>query len=109
MATYTGLISFSYFSYINHPISESIDIIVNFDNNTLSYSGMLAFSVFNINGSFTGRGQITGSVDFKNDNAPLIGLIGQNKAIGAFATEKRNSGPSGGFGGGFTATRQIPE
>ncbi len=107
MATYTGLIALSYLSGVDWNINESIDIIANFDNNTLSYSGNLGtFSYpFSINGNFTDRGLITGKAILRSREVSLIGLIGQNKAIGVFADEGRSR--MGSFAGGFTATRQT--
>ncbi len=102
ISTYAGSVSVSYYntSYYVRDITENIDIIVNFDNKTLRYSGQVASNSFSINGSFTDRGIITGSVDF-GDTGDLIGLIGQNEAIGVFS-----SGSTGiRFGGGFTVYR----
>ena len=84
---------------------KEIDIEVNFDNSRLTYSGDISGTgedarLFNINGGFTARGQITGYVDFRSVSAPLIGLIGQTEMTGVFAEER------GGFAGGFTATRE---
>ena len=95
-------------------ITKDIDIIVDFDNNTLSYSGDLTLDnlnprkthVFNINGNFTDRGILTGTVDFNTAETPLIGLIGQDEVIGVFASSYENQDS---FAGGFTATRQPAE
>ena len=104
--TYTG----------NNHARQDIDINVNFDDKTLSSSGdwRLGFtSSFSINGNFTDRGQITGSVEFRFLTAPLIGLIGQDELIGVFATAdppttngRFNSDRFKVFSGGFKATRE---
>ncbi len=104
-ATYVGSLSLK--AYNIPTIIENIDIIADFDNNTLSYSGNLDSNVdysFSINGRFTDRGQITGSVDFRSVNVHLIGLIGQEEAIGVFATAEEAQSKA--FAGGFTATRE---
>ncbi len=135
-ATYAGSVSVEYL--VNRPpsssdddriknITKNIDITVDFELNTLSYSGNLglnAFNIssfsnsgqitFNINGSFTDRGQITGSVRFNGAFAhtcsrcnyegitgDLFGLIGQNEMFGIFG-----GGDGDEFAGGFTATRK---
>nr|MCA8835665.1 hypothetical protein [Pseudomonadota bacterium] len=74
-ATYTGSVSLKYRYKTVHGNSRdaffdndsSISLVVDFDNNRISYSGGLgsSFHPFNINGNFTDRGQITGTVDFK--------------------------------------------
>ena len=88
---------------------KNIDIIVNFDDNMLSYSGSLERfeSSYNlsIDGNFTDRGILTGTVNFRDAPAPLVGLIGQTKAIGAFVSGFNDIERSE-FAGGFTATRQ---
>ena len=88
-------------------LTQNIDIIANFGDNTLSYSGDLVSNSnpFNINGNFTDRGIITGTVDFRGSETILYGLIGQNEAIGVFSDGSGNSS----FAGGFTATRQPAE
>ncbi len=85
-------------------LTKNIDIIADFGNNTLSYSGDWGSSdtAFNINGNFTDRGILTGTVNFNTTEAPLIGLIGQDEAIGVFSTGNSNKK----FAGGFTATRE---
>ncbi len=85
-------------------LTENIDIIVDFRNSTLSYSGFVSSSdnPFNINGNFTDRGILTGKVNFRSAETPLYGLIGQVEAIGVFSNGH-------GFAGGFTATRQPAE
>ena len=106
-ATYAGSISLQFYSntqnnIYNAPLTQDIDIIADFGDNTLSYSGNLGSSdnPFNINGNFTDRGILTGTVDFRSSETMLYGLIGQDEMIGVFAAE------SGGFAGGFTATRE---
>ena len=106
---YTGTLKSSYYGDFSSPSSivKNIDIIVNFDNNTLSYSGHFRSIPFSINGSFTDRGIITGSAnlqrDYDNLNAPLIGLIGQTEMIGGFLYTRAGSNK---ITGGFTATRK---
>ncbi len=91
--------------------SNNLVLIVNFNDNTLTYSGTLRFinshsSRFNIsldiNGNFTDRGQITGTVNYNFVQATLRGLIGQNKAIGVFSSNHGHQA----FAGGFIATRE---
>ena len=137
MATYAGELLLDHYSNNsifgrNDRITKNIDIIVDFDNNMLSYSdsytvtdntGMVGFNYihsyvsknFRINGSFTDRGQITGSVTFGTGNGHLIGLIGQNEAIGVFVYNVVHQGQGGGglingarggFAGSFTVTRE---
>ncbi len=109
-ATYAGSVSLEYTGrfisssrfFTRHVVdNKSIALMVNFDDKTLTYSGWVDSNTFTINGNFTDRGQITGTANFKNIKAPLIGLIGQDEAIGVFASES--------IAGGFTATRQEPE
>ncbi len=90
----------------NPAITKNINIIANFDDKTLTYSGNLGSgdNPFNINGSFTDRGILTGTVDFKSIESPLIGLIGQDEAIGIFRVHALIGNKS--FAGGFTATRE---
>ncbi len=110
-ATYTGQVSVQYaanrnsrFEY-NRPLNQNIDIIVNFDNKTLSYSGNFRNGYsFNINGNFTDRGILTGTADFRSNETKLYGLIGQDKAIGVFS--KASDDIESAFAGGFTATRE---
>ena len=114
-ATYAGSVIAQYHSNRANPvITKSIDIIADFDNNTLSYSGNLIASnnyssVFSINGNFTDRGILTGKVNLGSQEANLRGLIGQDEVLGVFASESvrfRGSLGTGIFAGGFTATRQ---
>ncbi len=128
MATYTGTIN------IAHPIligvvyegngsngrsTENISINVNFDDKTLSSSGgfdptldyftrsVTHSNLFTMDGSFTDRGMLTGTFNFRGKDAPLIGLIGQTDVIGVFATKERTSSSRNlPFAGGFTATRE---
>ncbi len=108
-ATYSGSISLHYSNIqkniYNAPLRQDIDIIADFGDNTLSYSGNLSSrgDPFNINGNFTDRGILTGTVDFISISTPLIGLIGQDETIGVFAGGVF-SGKN--FAGGFTATRE---
>ncbi len=78
---------------------EDSDIIVNFDNNTLSYS---VHNKFSITGSFTDRGIITGVVSDRSSrtirSTSLRGLIGQTEMMGVFSGQLVQ--------GGFRATRQ---
>ena len=125
-ATYAGLVVVQHggnyssrdsngYTY-NSALTKNIDIIVNFDDKTLSYSGNLVFRdasraysqsasyKFSINGDFTDRGILTGIVNFNSygfwdTKAPLIGLIGEDELIGIFSSKES-------FAGGFTATRQ---
>ncbi len=105
-AIYAGHVNFAYFSNSNQNISSSqtVDITADFDNNTLSYSGNLVSSsssvfAFSMDGAFTNRGLITGTVNFDSSEGQLLGLIGQDKAIGVFSNKVL-------FAGGFTTTRQ---
>ncbi|MCA8836001.1 MAG: transferrin-binding protein-like solute binding protein [Proteobacteria bacterium] len=82
--------------------TTNINLVVNFGDNSLSYSGMIATNAFSINGNFTDRGQITGTANFRDTEATLFGLIGQTEMIGAFATGYKDKA----FTGGFTATRE---
>ncbi len=119
MATYAGEVLVSYFkSNSSRNITNNINITVNFDNNTLIYVGDLDYVVgyligripatasksFSINGNFTDRGQITGTVEFDSVAGNLIGLIGQDEAFGVF-TDGTND-LFNAFAGGFTATRE---
>ncbi len=109
-ATYAGTVSLEFVSdsnVINKINNKSIDIIANFGNNTLSYSGNLSPSSnpFNINGNFTDRGILTGTVNLNGTEAPLVGLIGQIEIIGIFSNHRGYYYDSP-FGGGFTATRE---
>ncbi len=118
IATYTGSVSLD--AMIENPtiiagfsFTKNIDIIVNFDDKTLAYSGHLGSLSFglhslNINGRFSDRGSINGSVDFRGRTAPLYGLIGQNEAIGVFATSSASiSGmKEKSFAGGFRVNRE---
>ncbi len=105
-ATYAGSVSIRGWN-TGRIITEDIDIIVDFDNNTLSYSGNVDSSSnpFRITGNFTDRGLIGGTVRFRASNAPLIGLIGQDEAIGVFATIEGTHFRSS-YAGGFIATRE---
>ncbi len=119
MATYAGEVLVSYFeSNRSRNITDNINITVNFDNNTLIYVGDLdyvagyligripsiASKSFSINGNFTDRGQITGTVEFDSVAGNLIGLIGQDEAFGVFTDG--TSDLFNAFAGGFTATRE---
>ena len=120
-ATYTGAFSFhSTLHDRNSPALTQIDIIADFDNNTLSYSGNVGYDEhigyygdnnprhnFHINGTFTDRGILTGNVSFNLHGANLIGLIGQDEAIGVFASIRasRFSGDEE-FAGGFRVLRE---
>ena len=115
-ATYTGSVSLQYPAFFSSGsnITKNIDIRVNFYNKTLTYDGILD-SVYNytfsINGNFTDRGQITGSVKFRTAEGDLIGLIGQNEAIGVFTGRRYNKGlgvtaRNRAFGGGFRVFRE---
>ena len=111
-ATYAGSVSVQYAT--NHhgqarnahykpALTQNIDIIVNFGDKTLSYSGNLEYNPFRINGNFTDRGILTGTVSFNTNEAPLYGLIGQDETIGVFSNVSRGVGS---FAGGFIATRE---
>ncbi len=80
----------------------NINLAVNFGDNSLSYSGTIADNAFSINGSFTDRGHITGTANFRDTEAGLFGLIGQTEMIGAFRSQYTDKD----FAGGFTATRE---
>ncbi len=114
IATYAGELKMQGGNQVE---SFIINLTVNFNTNKLTYAHDLVydsakrFRKVNINGEFTDRGQITGSV--KHDwgisgifEAPLIGLIGQDEAFGVFAVENNGYGK---FAGGFTATREPDE
>ncbi len=104
IATYSGSVSVNYYKGRSDALDGAgkIDVTVNFSNNTLRYAGVIEKNAFNINGSFTDRGVITGSVNFGGSgDAPLIGLIGQNEAMGVFASGT----PRGQYAGGFTLLR----
>ena len=114
-AIYAGSVIAQYHSNRANPvITKNIDIIADFDNNTLSYSGNLVASnnyssVFSINGNFTDRGILTGKVNLGSQETNLRGLIGQDEVFGVFASESvrfRGTLVIGIFAGGFTATRQ---
>ncbi len=100
---YAGSVSMQYYNKHGHikDITENINIIVNFDNNTLRYSGQVASNSFNINGSFTDKGVIDGSVNFAGNETILRGNIGQNESAGRFTSQKDSID----FGGGFTVYR----
>ncbi len=108
IATYTGSVSLRFWQvsgYSNRGgrhATTYINLTVNFGNKRLSYSGRVGSKNFSINGSFTDRGQIAGSVNFDGNDGDLIGLIGQDKAIGVFSSNGRWKR----FGGGFEATRE---
>ncbi len=116
IATYSGSILLQAASFDDGGSShnKNIDIIADFDNNTLTYSGNFDPSAqtlgpailnpFSINGNFTDRGIITGSVNFRGITGSLNGLIGQNKTIGAFS--RNGNGGQASFAGGFIATRE---
>ncbi len=120
VATYTGSVSISSVlestytrgTSLELSFTENIDIIANFNDNTLTYSGHLFAgsstknSAFNINGIFSDRGHITGSVDFRNRETELYGLIGQEEAIGVFATFGSVSFHAKPFAGGFRVSRE---
>ena len=108
-ATYAGSVSLKYLfdSREVKSLNKNIDIIANFDNNTLSYSSNLERhhnENFNINGRFTDRGFLTGTVNYRGWDVDLRGLIGQNEVMGVFATGGSSSSKS--FAGGFKATRE---
>ena len=105
IATYSGNVSVSAYNPNNYAkdITEPMKLIVNFDDNTLIYLGTIQSIALNINGDFTDRGIITGTVELGQRNGQLIGLIGQNEAIGVFASDGKND--NGDFGGGFTVYR----
>ncbi len=126
-ATYTGMLSVygyhvtQFDGSLDKSIDLNIDLLVNFKDKTIIYSGNLYEpfwhpdgTPFSINGSFTDRGQITGTANFRNSEAQLIGLIGQEEAFGVFADGENSEvrpcradyrcGNS--FAGGFTATRK---
>ena len=101
-ATYNGSVSVSYFNEAGtiRDITENIAIDVDFDDNEISHSSTIDTNLFSIDGVFNSTGQITGNVTYDTVQGNLIGLIGQTDMIGIFG------GKAGGFGGGFTATRQ---
>ncbi len=105
-AMYVASVKIQYISNSNPKdiSSNNINITADFDNNRLSYSGNLVSSssstfAFSIDGAFTNRGVITGTVNFNSNEGQLFGLIGQDNAIGGFFNKIS-------FAGGFTATRQ---
>ena len=115
-ATYTGDLTIAYhnndysnaelaapnYEYEHAEQTTNINLIVNFGDNSLSYSGTIASNAFSINGNFTDRGHITGTANFRDTEALLRGLIGQTEMIGGFATGFNDKA----FAGGFTATRE---
>ena len=125
-ATYTGVLSVYGERGYNFD-DRNIDLIVNFKDKTIITSGNLYrlpsdfVASFSINGSFTDRGQITGTFTLQRYGiesaleAELIGLIGQEEIFGGFANGEslpprfscRTDYRCGNkFAGGFTATRQ---
>ncbi len=111
MTTYTGEINVVYINFgVIYRLTKNIGIEVNFDNSTLSYYGNIdgVYSKYlDMDGSFTDRGILTGTVNFYGSlEAPLIGLIGQDEAIGVFSTEQGKDSASSKFGGGFRVLRE---
>ena len=112
MATYTGEIVIKTASRIvGCKFGCNIDIIVNFDDNALMYSGNFSSTssttdTFNMDGNFTEKGLLTGTVNFRGIEAPLIGLVGQTEAMGVFATSVEVFSSFDVFGGGFRVFRK---
>ncbi len=76
-------------------------MVVDFNNNTIRYSGQIGESrQIDIRGNFNGRGQITGTTTVEGfSQGHLIGLIGDFAMIGSFTND------NGDFGGGFSLIR----
>ncbi len=74
-------------------------IMVNFDNNTISWSGEIRQSgQVDLRGNFNRRGQITGTANVAGfSQGYLIGLISRGGMVGSFTND------DGDFGGGFNA------
>ena len=87
-------------------VNGDFKLTVNYSMNSLAVKDTTtltlgALGVISINGKFTANGVIFGTVDFAGANAgTLTGLIGQDGAVGIFAS---NAGASTAYVGGFVA------
>ena len=87
-------------------VNGDFKLTVNYSMNSLAVKDTTtltlgALGVISINGQFTANGVIFGTVDFAGANAgTLTGLIGQDGAVGIFAS---NAGASTAYVGGFVA------
>ncbi len=64
--------------------TENIDVIVNFDNKTIRYSGQVAGNSFSIDAEFDDDGVGSGEVFFGNSEFPVEISIGQYEIKGTF-------------------------